>query len=175
MNPQNPPAKKRVLTEAERSQCPFGDTRWPPPGGHTRPFHLICTDKGLKKRIYYHLIHENIASEAREWLHEIELTAAEATSKIPDEEASQITIMNAFNGKKLRVVSEGKRGKIWILDEGCEEVWARMRSMTEERGAVRVMMGWEKFEVFGVGVKAHKGDVLLVSWPFPAEEVRMPT
>ncbi|KAF1915389.1 hypothetical protein BDU57DRAFT_518333 [Ampelomyces quisqualis] len=172
--PQNAQGKKRVLTEAERSECPFGDTRWPPLGEYTRPLHLICEDKGVKKRIYYHLVYDNLAHEAREWQRETDAKAAEATSKIPSEEASQITIMNAFNGKKLRVISEGERGKIWILDEGCEEVWAMMRSMKEERGAVRVTMAWEAFEVFGVGVKAHLGDVLLVSWPFPAEKVRVP-
>jgi hypothetical protein len=72
------------------------------------------------------------------------------------------------------MISEGKQDKIWILDEGCEEVWARMGSMAEERGAVKVSMEWETFAVFGIGLKGNMGNVLLVSWDFPAEDVRMP-
>jgi hypothetical protein len=117
----------------------------------------------MKRRVYYNLIYQDTAFEATEWLIAMEAKAAEATSNIPDEEAPQITTMNAFNSRKMRVISEGKRGKLWILDEGCEGVWARMESMAEERGAVRVSVGWETIAVFGVGLKGNKGDVLLLS------------
>lgn len=60
-----------------------------------------------------------------------------------------------------------------MLDEGNEGVWMRMKEMASERGAVRVQVEWEGFEVFGVGTKGHRGDVLLVIWPVEAEEVRM--
>jgi hypothetical protein len=128
----------------------------------------------MKRRVYYNMIYQNTASEATEWLIAIEAKAAEATSNIPDEEALQITIMNAFNSKKLRVISKEKRRKIWILNEEYEGVWARMESTAEERGAVRMSIEWETFAVFGVGWTGNKGGVLLISWEFPAEQVRMP-
>jgi hypothetical protein len=169
-----PPARKHICTNEEKSASPFGDTRWPPKGEYLRPLHLRYELSGVKKVIYYNLIYQNTAFEAIEWLRDIEATAAEATSNIPDEEAPQITIMNAFISKKLRVISEGNRGKIWILDKGCKGVWARMESMAEERGAVRVSMGWVTFAVFGICLKGNNGDVLLISWDFPAEQARMP-
>jgi hypothetical protein len=49
-----------------------------------------------------------------------------------------------------------------------------MESMMDERGAVRASVGWETFAVFGMGLKGNKGYILLISWEFPAEQVRMP-
>jgi hypothetical protein len=120
-----------VFIEEEKAACLFGDTRWPPKGAYLRPLHLHYEVNGMKRRVYYNLIYQDTAFEATEWLIAMEAKAAEATSNIPDEEAPQITTMNAFNSRKMRVISEGKRGKLWILDEGCEGVWARMESMAE--------------------------------------------
>ena len=136
--------------------------------------HLLYKKNGIMEHTYYHLIHQNTAFEARDWFKTLDARASEATSKVPIEEAPQITIMNAFHSKKLRVISDGRRGKIWLLDEGSEEVWARMQAMQEERGAVRPLMGWETFEMFGMGLKGNNGDMLLISWPFPVEKVRPP-
>jgi hypothetical protein len=168
-----PRGHKRIFTEEERSSCPFDDTRWPPRGEYLCPLHLLYTDEGARERIYYNLIYQNTAFEATEWYRAIEARAAETTSEIPNEETAQTTIVNAFHSQKLRVISEGKRGRIWVLNEGCEEVWARMGSMEDERGAVRVSTEWESFAVFGIGLKGNMGDVLLVSWPFPEKQVRM--
>jgi hypothetical protein len=123
----------------------------------------------MKKRIYYHLIYENTAFEAINWCKEIDAKATESLERIPDEQPPTITIMNALHAKTLRVVSEGRRGKIWLLEEGNEQVWSRMQSMQEERGAVRIFSEWEEFKCFGKGLKGNKGDVLLVSWKFEGE------
>jgi len=80
-----------------------------------------------------------------------------------------MTIMHALNSKKLRVLGKGKRGKVWLLEEGSAGIWLRMESMQKERGAVRLMTGNEKFELFGVGLKGKNGDVLLVTWPIGKE------
>jgi hypothetical protein len=112
----SPPRRKRVFTEEEKAACPFSDTRWPPKGEYLRPLHFRYEVNGTKKRVYYNMIYQNTAFEVTGWLLDIEATAAEATSNIPTGEAPQINIMNALNSKKLRVISEGKRGKIWILD-----------------------------------------------------------
>jgi hypothetical protein len=96
-------------------------------------------------------------------------------SKIPADELPQMTVMHALNSKRLRVLSEGKRGKVWLLDEGSAGVWVKMQEMQQERGAVRLLTGYEKFVVFGTGLKNFYGDVLLVSWSVPEEEVKMPS
>jgi hypothetical protein len=77
------------------------------------------------------------------------------------EEAPQITLKTAVHCKKLRVISEGKRGRIWILNGGSEEVWARTGSVKDERGAIRVRGEWESFESFesfGTALKQNMGD-----------------
>jgi hypothetical protein len=167
--PTPTPRPKKRLTEQEKSQCPFGDTRWPPPGEYSTPLHLSYTEQGVKKRIYYHLIYENIAFEAINWCKEVDAKATECLDRIPKEQPPTVTIMNALYASTLRVVSEGKRGKIWLLDEGSEQVWSTLQSMQEERGAVRIFSEWEEFKCFGAGLKGNKGDVLLVSWKFEGE------
>jgi hypothetical protein len=82
-----------------------------------------------------------------------------------------ITIMNALNSKKLRPVSEGQRGKVWILNEGYEEVWESMRIMNEEKGAVRILSGRERFDVLGIYLEGYKGNILLVSQMVPIDQV----
>jgi hypothetical protein len=79
--------------------------------------------------------------------------------------------MNALNSKKLRPVSEGQRGKVWILNEGYEEVWESMRIMNEEKDAMRILSGWERFNVLGICLEEYKGDVLLVSQVVPIDQV----
>lgn len=175
----SPPARnidkgKKKLTEEERSCCPDGDTRWPPPGEYVKPLHFLYKDNDVKKKLYYHLIYQNTAFETQNWMRELDDTAAEATSKTSAEDTPLITIMNALNSKKLRPISDGKRGKVWILDEGCKETWTSIKSMMVDRGAVRTMLGWETFEVLGVCLKGNKDDILLVSWIFPADQVRPP-
>lgn len=118
--------------------------------------------------MYYNLIWGNTADEAEDWKASIMEQAQKGASQIPSDQMPQITIIQALNSKKLTVLGEGKRGKIWLLDEGNAGVWSRVASMQAERGAVRVLTGHEEFQVFGAGLKGNKGNILLVSWP--AEE-----
>jgi hypothetical protein len=57
---------QKALTAEEKNQCPFGDTRWPPPNmSMSKPLHLL-SDKG-DKPIYYHLIYENNSPQVDFW------------------------------------------------------------------------------------------------------------
>ena len=123
-------------------------------------------DQGKYADVLYHLIYQNNASEAREWLQQIEITTAEAMDRLPGKSLPIATIMNALNKKKLRPLCDGKRGKIWLLDEFSETVWGSMKLVMAEMGALRIMSEWETFEVFGLCIKENNGDILLISQKF---------
>jgi hypothetical protein len=123
-------------------------------------------EQGKHADVLYHLIYQNNALEAREWLQQIEKTAAEAMDRLPGKSLPIARIMNALNKKKLRPLCDGKRGKIWLLDEFSEAVWRSMKLVMAEMGALRIMSEWETFEVFGLCIKENNGDILLISQKF---------
>jgi hypothetical protein len=92
-----------LLGKGEKARHSSGDMRSPAPGDEWTP--PLC------------LIYENSAFEAREWLQELEVTAAEAQSMLPPDEVPTITNMDALNYKKLHPISGGHRGKLWTSDE----------------------------------------------------------
>jgi hypothetical protein len=159
----------RELGERTITNC-GGDTRWPPPGrDFSKPLNFLYRDAAdAKIRIFYHLIQGNTALQVQDWMAEFDENATEAASKLSAEEQETplIVIHNALNSKKLRPINEGPRGKLWILDEGYEQVWECMKMMTERTGAVRLMSGLEAFAVLGICLKSYRGDILLVSQPF---------
>jgi hypothetical protein len=61
---------------------------------------------------------------------------------------------------KMEMVSEGKRGRIWRVDEGCEDIAGAVL----QTGTVRIPDGRkERFGLFGLGRKEVLDDVLLIS------------
>ncbi|KAI8940723.1 hypothetical protein NX059_001989 [Plenodomus lindquistii] len=187
----SPPPPRKTLTDAEKSACPKGDTRWPPPKTpHAKPLQLLLDDKG-SARIYYHLIHKNPAPEAKFWKKEI-LSKAQAffaqnfpprePVDIANQSAQQVqeaqeqaafeeqgrlrnAIMTAKLQRRLRQVSTGPRGTIWLLEEESVEVWKCIEVLQkgDSDKCVRIQGVGERFEIFGVGLKAEKDHVLLVS------------
>lgn len=181
---------EKGITEVEKAACPLGDTRWPPPNTiHTKPLQLLLDDKG-EKRIYYHLIHNNDASEARFWEKEIQAKASssfaakfpaahptdtshmsasaiqQANEQVAFEEKGKLrnAIVAAKLQKKMREVSHGPRGTLWLLEEEIIEVWKCIENLqmgTTDK-VVRIGAVVEKYAIFGVGLKAEKDHVLLL-------------
>ncbi|KAH3907777.1 hypothetical protein HBI56_182310 [Parastagonospora nodorum] len=161
------PSGRKRFTEEQLARIPHGDTRWPASGEEwSTPLILRYKDQGKHADVLYHLIHQNNAPEAREWLQQIEITTAEAMDRLPGKTLPMARIMNALNKKKLRPLSDGKRGKIWLLDEFSEAVWGSMKLLMAEMGAIRMMSEWEIFEAFGLCIKENNGDILLISRKF---------
>jgi hypothetical protein len=158
---------RKRFTEEQLARIPHGDTRWPAPGEEwSTPLILRYKDQGKHADMLYHLIHQNNALEAREWLQQIEITTAKAMDRLLGKTLPIARIMNALNKKRLRPLSDGKRGKIWLLDEFSEAVWGSMKLLMAEMGAIRIMSEWEIFEVFGLCIKENNGDILLISRKF---------
>jgi hypothetical protein len=166
----------RGLTEEDKTACPHGDMRWPPPNGsYSNPLHLLLDAKG-EKRIYYDLIYKNRAPEVSFRKQEIKSKAQHnyqqkqsARNNATGEEeksAMRLAIFQAQNSRNLKKVSVGPRGTIWLLDEEHVDVWKciEMVQKSSPHQAVNLgLEGWQKFELFGVGLKGNKDDVLLVS------------
>lgn len=184
-------ATSKTMVDAEKAACPHGDTRWPPPKtSHSKPLQLLLDDKG-SRRIYYHLIHKNLAPESKFWKKEIQSKAQSSFArKFPPEERSDTsgkspkelqdakeeadfeamgrlrnTIITAKLQKKLREVSTGPRGTIWLLEEESVETWRCIEVLQkgDPNKAVRIGAVSERFEILGVGLKVEKDHVLLLS------------
>ncbi|CAO2649448.1 Nn.00g068330.m01.CDS01 [Neocucurbitaria sp. VM-36] len=183
---------RKKLTEKERAMCPDGDMRWPPPNSsHSKPLHLLLDEKG-SKCIYYHLIYKNCAPEAKHWMLEIKSKARffykqkfpprspikqEGRStkqvqqekeqvEIDDKGRARSVIITARMQRKLREISHGPRGTIWILEEENIDVWRCIevvQKASPPHNAVNLGTIREKFEIFGVGLKGQKDHVLLLS------------
>ncbi|KAG9195929.1 hypothetical protein G6011_01050 [Alternaria panax] len=179
---------QRALTPEEKDQCPFGDTRWPPPNvSMSKPLHLL-SDKG-EKPIYYHLIYENsnprvdfwkgplkaqataayaekglVLSTSKEGKRRKEVKAAKQKALEEEAPKAKMEILQARNTKMLKALSSGPRGTIWQLDEQHLHVWRCIEVVQKVAGAVSLSADRrELFSMFGVGLKGIKGDMLLVS------------
>ena len=131
----------KKITADEQRACPNGDTRWPPPkSSHPKHLQLLLDEKG-EKRIYYHLIHKNSAPEAKIWKSEIKSKAEfyynqnfppppavnkegksaqhiqqeKEQAEIENKGRARGAIIRAKMQRKLREMSFGPRGTIWIL------------------------------------------------------------
>lgn len=184
-------AASRGVTDAEKAACSQCDIRWPPPkSAHPKPLQLLLDDRD-PRRIYYHLIHENLAPESKFSKKEIQSKAQSFfTQKFPPPEASPIpgkspqdlqeaekqadfeekgrlrkAIITTKLQKKMREVSTGPRGSIWLLEEESVEVWRCIEVLQKGdlKKAVRIGPMVERFEIFGVGLKGEKDHVLLLS------------
>ena len=185
----------KTLSTEEKEQCPFGDTRWPPPNvSISKPLHLL-SEKG-EKPIYYHLVYENSSPQADSWKgpSKAQATAAyaekglalsiskegksekemkAAKQKALEEEApkAKMEILQAKNTKMLKELSSGPRGTIWQLDEGHLHIWRCIEVVQKVTGAVSLSADLrEIFSIFGVGLKSINGDMLLVS-----QKAKVPT
>ncbi|KAF1942091.1 hypothetical protein EJ02DRAFT_183803 [Clathrospora elynae] len=184
----------RALAAEERNKCPHEDTRWPPPNSSIpKPLHLLLGDKP-DKLIYYHLIHENDASQAKDWRGEIKSKALAAyaskglavppvskdgktkdqlkkvkeAAKLQEVGTAKSAIMSVSMARMLmKEISMGPRGMIWQLDGEHLHVWKCIEVVQKAVPSKAVNMepslGKLKFEVFGVGLKGIKGDLLMVS------------
>ncbi|KAF2823835.1 hypothetical protein CC86DRAFT_297577 [Ophiobolus disseminans] len=157
---------RKTLTDEERVRYPGSDTRWPLPSDVVdKPYHFLYTEKGVTKAIYYHLVYQSTSPKAQEWLNVILDKAFEEADNIPQGEDPQITIMNVLKSRKLKVLSDGVRGKVWLLDQGSAGVWTCIDDIQAEKGTVRLPSGYETFEEFGWGLKGNHEDILLISRP----------
>jgi hypothetical protein len=179
---------QKALTAEEKNQCPFGDTRWPPPNmSMSKPLHLL-SDKG-DKPIYYHLIYENNSPQVDFWKGSLRAQATSAYAekglalpiskegkskrefkaakeKAFEDEApkAEMEILQARNTKMLKELSSGPRGTIWQLDEEHLHVWRCIEVVKKVYGAVSPgAERREMFSIFGVGLKSIDGDMLMVS------------
>ena len=88
-------SSQKILTPEEKDQCPFGDTRWPPPNvSISKPLHLL-SEKG-EKPIYYHLVYENSSPQADFWKRPLK---------------AQATAAYAEKGLAMSISKEGKSKK----------------------------------------------------------------
>jgi hypothetical protein len=110
---------QKTLSTEEKDQCPFGDTRWPPPNvSISKPLHLL----GLKgeKPIYYHLVYENSSPQADFWKGPLK---AQATTTYAEKglalsiskEGKSKKEMKAANRKRLRKKPRKRRWKSYRL------------------------------------------------------------
>jgi hypothetical protein len=78
---------------------------------------------------------------------------------------ARTAIIHAKNTGVLHEISKGPRGTIWQLDEEHLHIWKCIEVVQKAASHKAVNMGTshEKFEMFGVGLKGIKGDLLLVS------------
>ncbi|RYN85324.1 hypothetical protein AA0120_g8695 [Alternaria tenuissima] len=186
---------QKTLTAEEKDQCPFGDTRWPPPNvSISKPLHLLSEKS--EKPIYYHLVYENSSPQADFWKGPLKAQATAAYAekglalsiskegkskkemkaakqKALEEEApkAKMEILQAKNTKMLKELSGGPRGTIWQLDEGHLHIWRCIKVVQKVTGAVSLSADWrEIFSMFGVGLKSTNGDMLLVS-----QKAKVPT
>ncbi|KAH9872860.1 hypothetical protein J1614_005254 [Plenodomus biglobosus] len=193
-DPVSPPlpqaATSKRMVDEEKAACPHGDTRWPPPKtSHSKPLQLLLNDKG-SQRIYYHLIHKNLAPDSKFWKKEIQSKAQsffarkfapEERSDTSDKSSQELqdvkeqadfeekgrlrnAIITAQLQKKMRVVSTGPRGTIWLLEEESVETWRCIEVLQkgDPNKAVSIGAVSERFEIFGVGLKGEKDHVLLL-------------
>jgi hypothetical protein len=88
-------SSQKILTPEEKDQCPFGDTRWPPPNvSISKPLHLL-SEKG-EKPIYYHLVYDNSSPQADFWKGPLK---------------AQATAAYAEKGLAMSISKEGKSKK----------------------------------------------------------------
>ncbi|KAF1851036.1 uncharacterized protein K460DRAFT_361786 [Cucurbitaria berberidis CBS 394.84] len=172
--------------------CPEGDTRWPPPeSSYPRPLHLLLDEK-REKRIYYHLIYKNSAPEANHWKQEIKSKAGlfynqkfppppsikkegktahqiqqeKEQAEIENKGRARGAIIAAKMQRKLREISSGPRGTIWILEEENAELWSCIefvQKASPPHYAVNLGATTERFEIFGLGLKGERDHILLMS------------
>jgi hypothetical protein len=110
---------QKTLTTEEKDQCPFGDTRWPPPNvSISKPLHLLSV-KG-EKPIYYHLVYENSSPQADFWKGPLkaQATAAYVEKGLAlsiSKEGKSKKEMKAANRKRLRKKPRKRRWKSYRL------------------------------------------------------------
>ncbi|CAI6333689.1 unnamed protein product [Periconia digitata] len=132
------------------------DIRFPP--SHTpqqNPLKLGTSDGG---RVFYHLLYQNTTPPFDP---KNVIKAAKRARKAMGPSADpQSKITQACKSGEMKMISEGSRGTIWRVDELCPEVVGCALEMS----VVRLQDGnHHRFELFGVGLKEHKDDILLIS------------
>ncbi|CAN9388001.1 unnamed protein product [Alternaria alternata] len=169
---------QKTLSTEEKDQCPFSDTRWPPPNvSISKPLHLDSPQadfwKGpLKARATAAYAEKGLAlSISKEGKSKKDMKVAKQKALEEEAPKAKMEILQAKNTKMLKELSSGPRGTIWQLDEGHLHIWRCIEVVQNVTGAVSLSADLrEIFSIFGVGLKSINGDMLLVS-----QKAKVPT
>ncbi|KAF2865038.1 hypothetical protein BDV95DRAFT_612999 [Massariosphaeria phaeospora] len=159
--PQTPgPASPSASNAQSPPPRAGGDNRFPPPGtACPKPIVLRSSDRST--RYWYHLVHHNAAPESKQWEKEAVARAKAARKARPGQHPPQDQVCMAVKMVpfKMKEVSDGPRGKVYLLDEQDAQV---MGCLLELEGGVVPGLK-ERMCLLGVGLKEVKGDFLVLA------------
>ncbi|KAF2637888.1 hypothetical protein P280DRAFT_552021 [Massarina eburnea CBS 473.64] len=149
-----------TLTPELLKAHPKGDTRFPPPHISSSTPRKLTTDDG--RRLFYTLLYQNACADAKEMEKSLVDEAKKNRKLMSKDENPKMKCIQAFQSKKLELVSTGPRGKIWRVDDTAMDVVGCLLDMESVQLGAGIR---ERFELFGIGMKEIYEDILLISWP----------